>query len=83
VLRLDSAGKEGLRASGSCAAEWEAREDARMPRGCFTGGGECQMAGDGVAASFTAEARVRRWRGVGLVRVRKRECARLDHAFIG
>jgi hypothetical protein len=54
-----------------------------MPRGCFTGVGERQMAGDGAAAGFTVAARVRRWRGAGLVRVRKRECARLEHAFIG
>jgi hypothetical protein len=43
-----------------------------MPRGCFTGVGERQMAGDGAEAGFTAAARVRRWRGVGLVRVRKK-----------
>jgi hypothetical protein len=56
------------------------REDAE---GLLTGVGERQMVGDGAAAGFTAAAQVRRSRGAGLVRVRKRECARLDHAFIG
>jgi hypothetical protein len=37
--RLGPAGKEGLQASGSCAAEREAREDARMPRDCSPASG--------------------------------------------
>jgi hypothetical protein len=65
---LGPAWEGGAPASGSCAAEWEAREDMRMPRGCSPATGSAgwpAMARRRVSlAAARAETRGRR-RGCG------------------